>query len=370
MRLNSDDRIVISFDEIAEDNRWLQYRLIHCNADWQPSRLVESEYLDGFNIADIEDFAYSENTFVHFVNYRIEFPNQSMRPLVSGNYLLQVTDRDAPEDILLQARFMVTEEAAAISGTASGRTDRGHNTEWQQLDMSVMLRGIENANPYQDIEISILQNGSEASRRLLRRPQRVEGNTIIYQHMPELIFPAGNEYRRFESVSNGFPGMGVDSLKFGGSNYHVWLKRDDGRALRNYEFDRTQHGRFMVREYNATDSDLGADYITVHFTLDMPRLRDADVYIDGEMTHDSFDTSNRMVYDSESRQYRLEMPLKQGAYNYRYVTLPATGKGVPSSEITEGNKFETQNEYWVATYYHPPGSRADRLIGFNLIQSQ
>ncbi len=189
MRLNSDDRIVISFDEIAEDNRWLQYRLIHCNADWQPSRLVESEYLDGFNIADIEDFAYSENTFVHFVNYRIEFPNQSMRPLVSGNYLLQVTDRDAPEDILLQARFMVTEEAAAISGTASGRTDRGHNTEWQQLDMSVMLRGIENANPYQDIEISILQNGSEASRRLLRRPQRVEGNTIIYQHMPELIFP-------------------------------------------------------------------------------------------------------------------------------------------------------------------------------------
>lgn len=370
MRLNSDDRIVISFDEIAEDNRWLQYRLIHCNADWQPSRLVESEYLDGFNIADIEDFAYSENTFVHFVNYRIEFPNQSMRPLVSGNYLLQVTDRDAPEDILLQARFMVTEEAAAISGTASGRTDRGHNTEWQQLDMSVMLRGIENANPYQDIEISIIQNGSEASRRLLRRPQRVEGNTIIYQHMPELIFPAGNEYRRFESVSNGFPGMGVDSLKFGGSNYHVWLKRDNGRALRNYEFDRTQHGRFMVREYNATDSDLGADYITVHSTLDMPRLRDADVYIDGEMTHDSFDTSNRMVYDSEARQYRLEMPLKQGAYNYRYVTLQATGKGVPSSEITEGNKFETQNEYWVATYYHPPGSRADRLIGFSLIQSQ
>ena len=370
MRLNSDDRIVISFDEIAEDNRWLQYRLIHCNADWQPSRLVESEYLDGFNIADIEDFAYSENTFVHFVNYRIEFPNQSMRPLVSGNYLLQVTDRDAPEDILLQARFMVTEEAAAISGTASGRTDRGHNTEWQQLDMSVMLRGIENANPYKDIEISIIQNGSEASRRLLRRPQRVEGNTIIYQHMPELIFPAGNEYRRFESVSNGFPGMGVDSLKFGGSNYHVWLKRDNGRALRNYEFDRTQHGRFMVREYNATDSDLGADYITVHFTLDMPRLRDADVYIDGEMTHDSFDTSNRMVYDSEARQYRLEMPLKQGAYNYRYVTLQATGKGVPSSEITEGNKFETQNEYWVATYYHPPGSRADRLIGFSLIQSQ
>lgn len=376
IRLNSDDRLVISFDEIAEDHRWLQYRLLHCNADWQPSRLVESEYLDGFNIADIEDFAFSENTFVHFVNYRIEFPGTTMRPLVSGNYLLQVFDRDVPGETILQTRLMVTEDAASVTGIVSGRTDRGHNTEWQQLDMSVSVRGIDNANPYQDIEISLQQNGTEASRRTLRRPQRVEGNTLIYRHLPELIYSAGNEYRRFESISNGFPGMGVDSLKFGGTNYHVWLKKDQGRALRNYEYDSTQHGRFLVREYNATDSDLGADYITVHFTLDMPRLRNADIYIDGEMTHDRFDSSNRMAYDSEARLYHLEMPLKQGAYNYRYVTLPSgsstrpssAASDLPSSDLIEGNKFETRNEYWVAVYYHPPGARADRLIGFALIQ--
>ena len=218
------------------------------------------------------------------------------------------------------------------------------------------------------MRVSVLQNGSEASRRTLTRPQRVEGGTLVFSHLPELVFPAGNEYRRFESISNGFPGMGVDSLRFEGNNYHVWLKKDSGRALRNYEYDRTQHGRFLVREYNATDSDLGADYITVHFMLDMPRLRDADIYIDGEMTHDRFDSSNRMVFDSEAGVYRLEMPLKQGAYNYRYVTLPVSGKGIPSSKLTEGNKFETGNEYWVCVYYHPPGSRGDRLIGFYNIQ--
>lgn len=368
IRLNSPDRLVISFDEIAEDNRWLQYRILHCNADWQPSRLVESEFINGFNICDIEDFAYSENTFVHFVNYRIEFPNSTMKPLVSGNYLLQVFESENPDNTLLQTRFLVTEESATTEGSVSGRTDMGHNTEWQQIDMSVTLRGIENANPYQDITVSVLQNGSEASRRTLSRPQRVEGGTLVFSHLPELVFPAGNEYRRFESISNGFPGMGVDSLRFEGSNYHVWLKKDSGRALRNYEYDRTQHGRFLVREYNATDSDLGADYITVHFMLDMPRLRDADIYIDGEMTHDRFDSSNRMVFDSEAGLYRLEMPLKQGAYNYRYVTLPVSGKGIPSSKLTEGNKFETGNEYWVCVYYHPPGSRGDRLIGFYTIQ--
>ncbi len=372
IRLNSQDQLVITFDEIAEDNSRLQYRIIHCNADWQPSRLVESEYLNGFNIADIEDFAFSENTFVHFVNYRIEFPNNDMSPLVSGNYLLQVFDRDHPSDIILQTRIMVYEDLSAISGTASGRTDFGHNTEWQQLDLAVSLSGIRNANPYQDIDIAILQNGNESTRRFISRPLRVNGETFIYQHSPELIFPAGNEYRRFESISNIFPGMHVDSLRYGGTNYHVWLHKDEGRALRNYEYDSTQRGRFLVREYNATDSDLGADYITVHFLLDMPRLRNADIYVDGEMTHGIFNASNRMVYDPSSRLYKLDMPLKQGAYNYRYVTLPANTSDTShlSSALTEGNKYETSNEYWIAIYYHPPGARADRLIGFALLLSQ
>lgn len=380
IRMNSADRLVVTFDEIAEDHRDLQYRLLHCNADWQPSRLVESEYLDGFNIADIEDFAYSENTFVHFVNYRIIIPEEGMLPLVSGNYLLQVFERDAPDDTILQVRFMVSEDLASLSGGSTPRTDMGHNAEWQQLDFAVSFPELKGANPYQDIIISMVQNGSEITRRTLTRPQRVEGSTLFYQHLPELLFPAGNEYRRFESVSNGFAGMNVDSLRYGGSNYHVWLKKDSPRALRSYEYDSTQHGRYLVREYNATDSDLGADYITVNFLLDLPEQRGVDIYVDGEMTDNRFDSSNRMVYDPEKRAYRLALPLKQGAYNYRYLAVPANTSPVADSSkpftthgllaptaLVEGNKYETSNEYWVGVYYRPAGARADRLIGFKTL---
>lgn len=383
IRMNSSDRLVITFDEIAEDNRYLQYRLIHCNYDWQPSRLVESEYVDGFNIADISDFAFSENTFVHFVNYRIEIPEPGMQPLVSGNYLLQVFDSEQTDETLLQVRFMVSEDSAIIKGYASGRTDMGHNAEWQQLDVAVTLPELRGANPYQDIILTMVQNGSDLSYRSLTRPQRVEGSTLIYQHFPELVFPAGNEYRRFESVSNGFAGLNVDSLHYGGSNYHVWLKKDMPRALRSYEYDSTQHGRFVVREYNATDSDLGADYITVNFMLDLPEQRGMDIYVDGEMTHNRFDTSNRMIYDPASRCYRLAMPLKQGAYNYRYLAFPhnynpqsisgrpynSNGQLNPTS-IVEGNKYETSNEYWTGVYFRPHGARADRLIGFTTLYKQ
>lgn len=116
----------------------------------------------------------------------------------------------------------------------------------------------------------------------------------------------------------------------------------------------------MVREYNATDADLGADYVTVHFTLEMPEIIDAEVYVEGEMTLGRYSAQNRMRYDRDRHAYTLEMPLKQGSYNYRYVVKSAAGT---DPYFIDGNKYETRNEYTVKAYVRQPGERADRLVG-------
>lgn len=362
IRMGTHDTLVINFDEIGEDNSWLEYRLVHCNRDWQPSALVESEYIDGFNSVRIEDFAFSTATFVHYVNYRIEIPNEDLRIIHSGNYLLQVFNPDTPETTVLQARFQVSENKTPIIVKGTSRTDRGYNSEWQQLEIGVDYASLGQANPYQDIAVAVIQNMLPDTRRVIPYPSRVAGKTAVYSHLPELIFPASNEYRRFESTSNSFAGMNVDSLKYMGSNYHVWLKPDQIRAHRPYEFDRTQHGRFMVREYNATDSDIGADYITAHFRLDTPRIPGAEVVVDGEFTSSMPAGANVMQFDPVSMSYVAGIPLKHGAYNYRYMVR--NPDGTLSGNITEGNKYETENEYQAEVWFRPPGSRADRLAGF------
>ncbi len=121
LRLGSNDRIVFSFDEIGDDWRYLRCRLLHCNADWQPSSLVESEYVDGFNYASIEDYAFSRDTYIHYVNYRFELGGGELRPIVSGNYLWQVYDESDPDTVLLQARFRVSEENCRVTGKADGQ---------------------------------------------------------------------------------------------------------------------------------------------------------------------------------------------------------------------------------------------------------
>ena len=196
IRIGSQDMIEVTFDEIGEDNSWLEWRLIHCNADWQPSALVESEYIDGFNANKIEDFAYSTATFVHYVNYRIEIPDERCGILRSGNYLLQVYDPQEPDDVLLQARFQVSENMAEVAGTMTSRTDRGFNDEWQQLGLAVTVDLQDGSNPYGDYRVEVSQN-IDNETRLIPMPGRVNGNVLIYEHIPQLIFPAGNEYLRF-----------------------------------------------------------------------------------------------------------------------------------------------------------------------------
>ncbi len=374
IRLGSEDRLWLTFDQLAYDREELGASLIHCNADWQPSALQETEYLDSFNFEDIEDFGYSTNTFQHYVNYRIEIPSEKLRPVKSGNYLLRVFPRDTPDDTLLQARFQVVEPLVSTTGKVSTRTDRGTDNHWQQLELDIDLRQLQVSNPYTDLTIKVSQNGDPNTSRTLTAPLRTDGKRITYAHQPALIFPALNEYRRFETVRASFPGIGVDSVRFDNDRYHAYLHTDRDRSEHEYVYDQTQQGRFLIREYNATDSDLAADYINVHFSLDFPEIFNADVYVEGEMTGYRHDDTNRMTFDRESGMYLLEMPLKQGSYNYRYTVIGRDKEGNPGTtgghpDTIEGNHWETQNEYQVEVYHRPPGARADRLVGYATLRS-
>ena len=204
----------------------------------------------------------------------------------------------------------------------------------------------------------------------ITHPSRVKGSSAIYEHIPELIFKGGNEYRRMETVQLTYPGMGVEEIEFHEPYYHHILAVAEPRHAKPYYFDSTQHGRFFIREYNSQESDTEADYSVVHFTLKMLPLLEADVYIDGDLTYRHFDDSSKMKYDEEAGVYHKAMLLKQGAYNYQYVALPHSKKGAAARTAdVEGDFYQTVNEYQAAIYYRAPGERYDRLLGFTLLYS-
>lgn len=361
--------ITISFDMLEDDRRYLRYELIHCNALWEPSTLSPLEYLDGFNEGTIDDYGFSAATTVPYIHYSLTLPNEKVRLLVSGNYVVRIYDEEDPERTLVRARFCVSEQTAAVGVFVTSRTDVDYNRAHQQLELTVDCERAPVADLFNDVLVVIEQNGRADNFRTLSHPLRVSGRKLIFEHQPELIFPAGNEYRRFETVSTQWDGMKVDRMEWQAPYYNFFLATDHARTGESYLYDRTLHGGFVVREYNARESDTEADYVIVHFSLEMPELINTDIFIDSDVPGRRFDPETRMVYNRATGRYERSMLLKQGAYSYQYLAVPS-GKDVGNTLTVEGDKYQTNNQYTVSVYTRVPGERYDRLIGRATIFSE
>lgn len=363
--LGAGEWLDISFDQLAEDRSYLRYRAVRCDADWQPSSIAESEWLDGFNESAIEDYAFSRATTVHYVNYHFTFPNEDISPTLSGNYLLEVYSEDNPDEVWLQVRTMLSEQVADVAVEISSRTDIDYNDQHQQLSIAVGTERAHVANPFNDLKVVVQQNGRTDNEVTLTYPLRLSGHTAIFEHSDPLIFEAGNEYRRMEIISTQFPSIGVDRIEYLHPYYHFTLFTDEPRYGRGYAYDSTQHGRFFIREYNSADSDTEADYGVVHFILDQPELSGWTIYLDGDFTCRRFDQGAVVPFNPATGRYEKAVLLKQGAYNYQYLAVPS-GSTIGTPRIIEGNKYQTTNEYLIKVYTRGPVDRTDRLISVAL----
>ena len=367
--LGGSGSIIVSFDEMKDDRSYLRYSLVHCNANWRPSDLVESEYVDGFNFADIEDYSYSSGTFSQFVHYSFSLPNDNMNMLVSGNYLVQVYPEDDPSRILLQARFMVCEDAVEVTASVSSRTDVDHNKSHQQLSLEVDTKNYEVRDIYSDLMIYATQNSRLDNEVMVRNPLRATASKATFEHNRDLIFKAGNEYRRIETVAVNYSTMGVASVEYHHPYYHVTLRTDEPRTETMYLYDETQMGRFTIRTAELDDSDTNADYMVTHFILDAGGpVTGGKIYLDGEFTNHLFNSASLMKYDQASGCYRADLLLKQGAYNYQYLFVP-DGYTAGYTSLIEGDKYQTINEYLIRVYHRKTGERYDRLVGYTVVFS-
>lgn len=365
--MGSGESVTVEFDHLAEDREYLRYELVHCNADWQPSTLSYVEYLDGFNEDTIDDYQFSQATTVHYVHYSFTIPGEHITPILSGNYLVKVYPENNPDEIWFQCRFVMSEQSAVISGELTSRTDVDYNRSHQQLALAVNVERSQVSDLFNDITVVVEQNGRSDNRVVLSKPMRVSGSTLYFEHQNELIFKAGNEYRRFEAVSNTYPGMHVDYTEWHAPYYHSVLEADETRVGESYHYDETLSGAFVVREYNADDSDTQADYNVVHFTLNYPETPGFDIYIDGDFVQRRFSPESRMYFNRATQRYERALLLKQGAYSYQYLAL-APGSNVGRTDVIEGDKYETRNRYTVYVYNRRPGERYDRLIGVGSLQ--
>ena len=377
--LGTEDWVTISFDHFTHDYHRFVYRIVHCNADWTPSDLFEVDYMDGFNNQPIEDYENSLNTTMLYTHYRLDLPNDDIQFKVSGNYRVEIyLDEDEDENenetsqpstlnpqlstlnpLVAVACFRVVEPCMGLNVAVTGNTDIDTNQSHQQVSFVLNYPPGEVVDPATEIKPYIYQNGRTDNQVALVKPTYITPGRLEYVHNHALIFPAGNEYRRFEVINMHYATQGVDRMAYFAPYYHATLFADAQR--RNYSFDMDHDGRYFIRYNLAQDADTEADYLFVHFTLDMPRRTGGDFYLTGEFTYNSFVPEYRVAYNDAEQAYEATVLLKQGAYDFMYLWVPE-GSGVGQTGPAEGNFYEAENEYQVYIYHRPFGGRYDRLV--------
>lgn len=368
--LGSDVRLLLKFDDLAEDVKNYSYTIIHCDASWNESYIQQSEYLYGFPDNPITDYAMSFNTTIKFVNYQLTIPNDDCSLKYSGNYALVVFEGNDRKNLVLIERFYVVEPKVRIEGLVKKATFDPFNGENQEVDFKIINEQLRLLNPQEDIKVVLMQNRRWDNAVLGLKPRFIQNNVLSYDYDKENVFPGGNEFRYFDIRTKRYNGENVESIKFIRPYFHVTILPDGIRNNKKFMPYKEMNGNFVIESLDrVTDTDTECDYMFVHFYLPMQsQLVGGSVNVFGALTGWNANKSNEMKWNYESAGYELSLLLKQGYYNYQYVYVPDGAKKADSVNL-EGSFFLTENEYEIFAYYRDPSSRYDRLVGFVTLNS-
>lgn len=363
----------ISFDILSDEQVFLQYQVLHCDANWRPDDLSELDYIDGFQPTRVEEVTPSFNTYVNYWHYTLSFPNEEVRLLISGNYAVIFHIEGDPDTPVAMACFSVTEQMAFVSGEVSGNTDIDYRQEHQQLTLQCTWSAshLPYLNPASDLRLVVTQNHRPDTRRTLDQPSRMEAGKAYYEHNPALIYEAGNNFRRFEFTDRHYATLGIEQVRFVDPYYEVKIPIQPSRQGGFYLYDRDQHGRYVLNALRVDDVNTEAEYFWADIQLAgaMPSRRGTSVYLTGDFTYGELTEPYLLQYDPVLETFHGRVLLKQGHYNYQFLCgqewTPAEDVQTvaPTLGPCEGNYYEAHNEYDVYVYYRAPGERYDRLLG-------
>ena len=360
MRLDGNDELHISFDELSHDYHRYVYRLEHCEADWSVSEeIFESDWLEGFNHIVIDDFEHSINTTVPYTHYRVTIPNDQCRLKMSGNYRLRVMDEEDMQDVL-SVEFMVTEQSMALTTAISTNTDLDTNKCHQQVSFDLKYGSLPMTDPREQIRTVVMQNGREDNWRWNSRPSAVSLNGLEWNHRKDLIFDGGNEYRKFEILDPSHPTMGIDQIVWDGECFHAYPFISEPRP--NYLYDEDADGSFYIRNSDNRENDIISDYVWVNYRLKSPYPPQGQIIVNGRWTTEDPETYV-MEYDDSQKLYTASILQKLGYYSYQYILITDDGQSHPLP--SEGNFYETENRYQVLVYYKGTGERTWRLVAYS-----
>ena len=350
------------FDDLFGNEANYYFEITHCDYNWKPTDIPKTDYISGFDNQRITDYSNSFNTLQIYSHYRLAFPNQFTTQLrISGNYILKILNED--KEVVFSRKFILYENHSTVTAQVKRSRNLSNIDYKQNLDFAIVSNDIVFQTPLQNVKVLLLQNGDFSTGIKNIVPQYTIGNQMVYKYDKETQFWAGNEFLYFENkdIRNASNNIG----RVGSNNdiYCSYLYTNQARANLIYTLNQDINGNFVVKNINASDNEIEADYAWVYFSLSAPSFRlKKDIYITGMFNNYSLSPENKMDYNSEKNLYEKAIMIKQGFTNFEYKIADKNGV-IDYENAIDGNFYQTENEYTILVYYKESTDRYQRVIG-------
>lgn len=348
------DALQLEFDLMDASGRPLSVYFYHADADWQRD-LSPSEYLGIFHRDDIVNYQRSRSTDIPYTHYSYQFPNDGISFLISGNYIVRVAEVGNEQDVLFEKPFFVAEQNTSLQlGIENLLIGRGGFSSVQPVVLFVPPPGLD-ANVF-DYKACFARNGRFEQTRCVDQPSLIQSPALRFYLSPDQAFePVTADY--FLDISDLRVGNKVARIAFNEAPYRVSLEPDYARFPGD-PLDPLLYGQSVISEVvtEFSDADVSAEYVNVTFsyvTESGGKLTN-DVYLMGSFNGWQRMPEYRMSWSDEDKNYQVEVLLKQGQYDYRYVA--------GTDRLPRGTVSRPENLYSALVYYSDIRINSDRLL--------
>lgn len=373
IKLNSNEELDLTFDDLDANYKNYYYTYQLCNADWSIANLHPFDYIKGFQQVRITTYRSSSIAFTRYINYQATIPGRNSTPSKSGNYLLKVFLDGDTSKLAFTKRFLVVDTKATVGAQVLQPFNGNIFTSHQKLQVGVNINQQVNVFNQQDVKVVLLQNYAWTSAHYLAKPNIYRGNYFEYNDESTTTFAAGKEWRWIDLRSLKLMSERMLRMDKQPTRTDVYVKPDTDRKHQVYLFYRDINGFYTIENADNQNPYWQSDYGYVHFSFFPPGNKaypEKDIFIFGELSNYTLNEDSKLEFNEEKGAYEKTLLLKQGFYNYSYVTLPVKkGNENFSYENTEGNYWGTENSYQVLVYFRSFGGRSDELIAYTSLNS-
>ena len=353
--MNKNEKLGLEFDELTSISGQFRITFQHFDQNWMPSNIPEAWYIDGFNELILTGGDTNSLSKPNYFHYKAEFPDNTLKFITSGNYLLNVYDYTSNTK-LFSVPFYVTEQIGNLTSRVETLFNSGDN--FSALDQLFSLYDYpeEVEFPQFDLSFSFVQNrfwGSAISTKSfdITTPGKVRFYT-----------PRNNTF----SSSFDFIPLDLTDLAINLQKIEDWqpeytpprviLKRD---VLNFSASPSTNFSSNFGNPYTKRDSR----YTETTFQFDSGTLNTehTDLFVAGDFNSWKLNKESQLKYNPSTDLWTTRFIIKQGNYRYKYFQRNSNFENSSSVPINDSitNRYQ---EYRAFVYYRDPVKNYHRLL--------